>query len=338
MLELRFTVPDVARTRLTVSPLDQILGGTAGVQYRCVSATSVRDRWWRGARRHVPHRAAPFLELVNAGPGVLPDFLAVSIDSCHRRLVDELDVILAVTEDSLCQDLALYGNGPDLPAVVRDLRDGGPRRLRQVTDGIWALFRSCFASDWPDIQRALTADIAGLSRAAAEVGTGAMLEAVHPGAVWRADGVLRIPAHALHDRFALDGQGLELRPNFFLTSVAAALDGRQPAALLYPVRVPPPDPGTVRKADGLVLLVGATRARALRSIGLGPCTTTLLGERIGLSPASASAHATALRAAGAITTERVGTEVRHALTPLGQDLLLHNPEPVVSGLRRDGGG
>ncbi|MEV7597233.1 winged helix-turn-helix domain-containing protein [Kitasatospora sp. NPDC089797] len=329
MLDLRFTVSDLARTRFTISPMDQILGGTAGAGHHCVGPSGARDRWWRRVRQRVPYQATPFLELVNASLRAVPDFLAVDADAGRRTLTDELDALLAVTDGTLRQDLAFHGDGRELAPIVRDLREGGARPLRRVADGVWALFRSCLAPDWPDIQRVLRADIAQHARSAAEAGPGAMLGALHAQALWRPEGVLRIPVQAADEEFDLGGRGLELRPNFFLTGVAAGLEGRQPPVLLYPVCVPHPDPAAVRRVDGLALLIGGTRARALRSIGRGPCTTTLLSDRIGLSPATASAHATVLRAAGAITTERAGTEVRHALTQLGRDLLLHNPEPAV---------
>nr|WP_223244247.1 helix-turn-helix domain-containing protein [Streptomyces sp. CBMA156] len=76
-----------------------------------------------------------------------------------------------------------------------------------------------------------------------------------------------------------------------------------------------------RGADGLAGLIGAARARALRAIAEEPCTTGRLAERLGVSPPTASVHASALREAGAITTERRGRQVRHSLSPLGHHLL-----------------
>nr|WP_252980871.1 helix-turn-helix domain-containing protein [Streptomyces chartreusis] len=52
-----------------------------------------------------------------------------------------------------------------------------------------------------------------------------------------------------------------------------------------------------------------------------PAGTTALAERAGVSVATASEHATVLRAAGLITTVRDGSRVLHALTPLGEALL-----------------
>ncbi|MBT2404775.1 MULTISPECIES: helix-turn-helix domain-containing protein [unclassified Streptomyces] len=49
--------------------------------------------------------------------------------------------------------------------------------------------------------------------------------------------------------------------------------------------------------------------------------TTGLARRIGVSNATASAHASALRAAGLLTTTRTGRSVHHARTPLAELLL-----------------
>ncbi|WP_225801542.1 helix-turn-helix domain-containing protein, partial [Streptomyces sp. NK15101] len=73
-------------------------------------------------------------------------------------------------------------------------------------------------------------------------------------------------------------------------------------------------------ADGegaLVGVLGRTRAELLRDL-TAPRTTTELARRLGVSNATASAHAAALRAAGLLTTTRTGRSVHHAPTPLGE--------------------
>ncbi|MGY0232937.1 ArsR/SmtB family transcription factor [Longispora urticae] len=46
-----------------------------------------------------------------------------------------------------------------------------------------------------------------------------------------------------------------------------------------------------------------------------------LATRVGISPASASQHAAVLRAAGLLSTARVGKSVRHTVTGAGAALL-----------------
>jgi len=74
--------------------------------------------------------------------------------------------------------------------------------------------------------------------------------------------------------------------------------------------------------SALASLIGRTRARVLADIGAAAGhTTTEIARRLRISPASASEHAYALRAAGLISTERAGTGVAHRITPLGRALL-----------------
>ncbi|MGW1074833.1 ArsR/SmtB family transcription factor [Streptomyces sp. NPDC002537] len=325
MLELSFGVADMARVRFGVSPIDQVISGVAGAEHHCVGESVNRDRWWRQARRHVPRQAAPVFDLVNASFEGVPDFLFPHGEDGCRRLVDELDAMLAVPETVFHESLAFYGREPGLPRIVEELRDGGTRGLRRIADGVWAMFQACFAPDWPDIQRLLQADVAHHARTAAEAGTGAMLAGLHPQLAWRDDGVLQCATPEWDAAFDLRGRGLELHPNVFLQGVTAGLAEHRPPMMMYPVGARPPEHTPTHRTDGLANLIGPARARALRAIGQSPCTTMQLAERLGVTSPSASAHATALRTAGVITTEREGRQVRHALTPLGHGLLFSNP-------------
>jgi DNA-binding transcriptional ArsR family regulator len=67
-------------------------------------------------------------------------------------------------------------------------------------------------------------------------------------------------------------------------------------------------------------LLGRTRAAALEVIA-GGCTTTELARRLGISAASASAHATVLRDAGLAVAQRHRNSVLHTASALGVELL-----------------
>ena len=323
MLELHFGVADMANIRFSVSPMDHVLSGAARAEHHCVGASVNRDLWWHQEKWHVPLRAAPVFELVNASSKGVPGFLQ---EAAGQRLTDELDTILAVSDAAFYENLAFYDQESELPRVVAELRDGGTQGLRRFADGVWALFRTCIAPHWPDIQRHLQADIAHRARTAAEAGVGAMLNQLHPQLAWHEEGILRYAEPEWEGTFGLGGRGLELRPNFFLHSGVMAVPAEnRPTALGYPVGARPSVYTSIRQTDGLASLIGSARARALRAIGQGSCTTGQLAERLRITSPSASSHATALRTAGAITTEREGRQVRHTLTPLGRDLLYSNP-------------
>ncbi|MFF4814979.1 ArsR/SmtB family transcription factor [Kitasatospora sp. NPDC001309] len=317
MLEIGFRPADLARVRFAVSPLDHVLGGVAGPQHHCARDSVNRDRWWRRVKGHVPQQAAAFIDLVNASPLGVPMFLTPDSTAARATIGDELDALLALPEAEVHREMQDYGTGPDLPRVIAELRDGGTRRLRRITDAAWALFRTCLAPDWPDIQRALRADVEQRSRAVAETGLGPMLAQLHPDLSWHDEGTLRYASPEWRLAYDLGGRGLELRPNLFLSGLTAPLGAHRSPALLYPGRDHP-----ARHADGLARLLGTARTRALRAIAQGACTTGQLAEDLGVSAPTASAHATVLRDAGVITTERRGREVRHSLTALGRDLLL----------------
>ncbi|MFI5646162.1 helix-turn-helix domain-containing protein [Kitasatospora sp. NPDC051705] len=330
MIALRFGVADLARTRFVISPLDHLMAGSArqGVHQGTGSRS---ERWWRDARRHVPDRARRFLDVVNASAIGVPDFMVADLDAVRRQLDDELDALLAVPQQAVEEGVAMFGSGAGLPTALARLRDDGARGLREVGDGAWALFHSCLAPDWPDIRRALEADIAVRARTAARSGIGAMLDSLHPNAVWRDEGVLECTLGELEGSFDLAGRGLELRPNYFVQQSIGLLAGpdRQ-SLLLHPLGAQAAEPAPrPQAADGLAAALGPARARVLRAVA-GGCSTTELARRLGVTPPSASAHAAALRAAGLIGTRREGKQVRHTVTEVGHDLLRDNPPPRVS--------
>ncbi|WP_308222573.1 winged helix-turn-helix domain-containing protein [Kitasatospora sp. A2-31] len=328
MIELRFGVADLARTRFVISPLDHLMAASARLGVHQGSG-SRSERWWRDVRRHVPHRAVRFLEVVNASPVGVPDFMVADLDAVRRQLTDELDALLSVPQQAVEEGVAMFGSGPDVPAALARLREDGSRGLREVGDGAWALFRSCLAPDWPDIRRALEADIAARARTAARSGIGAMLGSLHRNAVWRDEGVLECTLGELEGSFELGGRGLELRPNYFVQrSISLLAEPDRQSLLLHPIAVPTAEPAArAPAADGLAAVLGPARARVLRAIAGGACSTTELARRLGVTPPSASAHAAALRTAGLIATRREGKQVRHTLTDVGHDLLLDNPPP-----------
>jgi DNA-binding transcriptional ArsR family regulator len=98
---------------------------------------------------------------------------------------------------------------------------------------------------------------------------------------------------------------------------------RTPNVLVYAARPGGPDhassPGAAGN-DSLATLIGSTRAAVLRALA-EPCGTAGLAATTGISVASASEHAKALRDADLIQTRREGRSVRHSLTPLGRTML-----------------
>ncbi|WP_306959389.1 winged helix-turn-helix domain-containing protein [Streptomyces afghaniensis] len=96
----------------------------------------------------------------------------------------------------------------------------------------------------------------------------------------------------------------------------------QPIPPLYATlpRSPPTPSDTA--APAVTALLGRTRAAVLHTIAEHPgCTTKELAFHTGIAPASASEHASTLRAAKLITTSRHRNTALHTPTPLGIALL-----------------
>jgi DNA-binding transcriptional ArsR family regulator len=148
------------------------------------------------------------------------------------------------------------------------------------------------------------------------------LNTLHPRIRW-CDGVLEVGARTDAD-IDLAGKGLRLMPSIW-TRPAVAIGWKQPT-LVYPVRITSwaqEAPG-VDHRDRLAVVLGTTRTRVLRALG-GERTTSELARAVGISLASASTHAAALRGAGLVTTRRDGQAVRHTLTELGRAVASATP-------------
>lgn len=329
---------DLGRTRFAVSPLHNLIIGVWGHR-----PPQARQRWWRSARRNAPHTAAPLLELINAHPWYVPDFLTPAAPgtptstpgSRRSPITEELDALRAVTDAEIRADLQCHSDLPGLPRSVLQLRDGGTRQLARIADASHALFRACLAEDWPDIQRHLQADIAHRATQIATLGSGPVLGGLNPRLRWRDDTTLTVTlgdcaGHKSpdHTTINLSGNGLLLKPSPFVAPGMIAITGsvtaQHQAVIAYPAITPAPPAG--RDHDTLATLIGRGRARALRAIQ-GTVTTTELAHRLGIGVPTASQHTTALRAAGLVATHRNGRSVQHTLTNLGTHLLTGNPPP-----------
>lgn len=200
---------------------------------------------------------------------------------------------------------------------------------RALVDFLGGYYRVAVAPYWSGIRTRLQQEQAGRARVYAEQGVEAVLAGLPPGFRWRSP-ILEIGRGRRADDLHLGGRGLVLVPSVFYQSrptVFFSPDGQEPAVLFVPVLrtagevagvLTTTQEGSLKALEGLL---GRTRARALDAIGQVPCTSSRLAERLDVSLASASEHATVLRRAGLITTIRHGSAVHHSLTPLGAGLL-----------------
>jgi DNA-binding transcriptional ArsR family regulator len=76
----------------------------------------------------------------------------------------------------------------------------------------------------------------------------------------------------------------------------------------------------VSPSAALAGVLGRGRARLLAELD-EPASTKDLAGRTGITPGGVSQHLTALRAAGLLTSHRVGREVLYARTDIAESLL-----------------
>ncbi|MBM0233648.1 helix-turn-helix transcriptional regulator [Micromonospora sp. STR1_7] len=180
-------------------------------------------------------------------------------------------------------------------------------------------FDAVLAPHWPDLVSAYRQHVTCASQRLARYGLGGLFAGLHPAIRWR-EPVLEVQTWWSGDRTGT-GHGVMLLPSPLAGPRPRVLvEPGHPILLVYPA--PMPLVSAAHAGDSLGRLLGTTRALVLRRLAdEGGLTTTALSRVVGVSLSSASEHATALRAAGLIASEREGGAVRHHLTPLGAQLL-----------------
>ena len=200
-------------------------------------------------------------------------------------------------------------------------------RLGRAEDDPWApalrRYQDAVISPiWPALTRAVAEDRAHRTHTLLEDGLEGLLDRLGPAVHWRAPG----PDGRSGDVVSLGGRGLVLVAAYFGAGTPVVVDPLVgPVVIVHPI-VPPvgelalEDPPRARRPRTLDALMGSTRAAVLQALGDG-CTTKELADRVGVSAASASQHATVLREAGLISTQRHGPSVLHVVTALGSAVL-----------------
>jgi DNA-binding transcriptional ArsR family regulator len=248
-----------------------------------------------------------------------PDFLTPGTSGTH---VDQaVDEVLSTPRRRLGSDVAILAAQQRLTPWITALGEGRAPALAALGTLLHDYHDAAIRPFWPTIVDHVEADRALRSRALMDGGTEGLLQSLRPMMRWNPP-VLETD-YPIDRELWLSGRGLILVPSYFCWRMPIALaDPDLPPVLVYPVdhhlglrRAGEDDADTA-----LASLVGRTRAAALRAIENG-CTTSELGRRVEISNASASQHASVLREAGLVTTQRVGGSVLHSLSPLGRALL-----------------
>ncbi len=322
MLSIHFSFADLARTRLATGP-DPLWEIVLSIQLLQNREGAVAFRHWREHARAHGGPSARMLMTLAPHAAYFPDFLTPEYEGGHVE--QGIDAVLSTPNTRMSNELALLSAYRKLPGWCTRLADGDVETATRLGAAFRTYHRTVIGQYWPSIQAHVGADRARRSRDMATGGVEGLLSSFHPLMHWRPP-VLEVD-YPVHRELVLDGRGLLLIPSFFCWRRPVALvdPGSRPV-LVYPVEH---DPRATRVTEGpvagdpLAALLGRNRAAILKALQDG-CGTTELSRRSGTSVASASQHATVLREAGLITTQRRGGVALHTLTPLGADLVAEN--------------
>ncbi|MFJ3306637.1 winged helix-turn-helix domain-containing protein [Streptomyces sp. NPDC086549] len=323
---IHFTAEDLARTKVARTALPLMELDLAARALRDRSRPLHLDAWRRRTRGRLTVQGRMALSLMPP-VGWSPTFVDSSLNGAPEELLDRLR---ATPRRRIRQEVELLASRQGIPDWAgrlpeeRDLQE----QLYQGMDELWC---TLLAPHWPHITSVVNADRSLRMRQFAEGGVECLLSRTNPRWMRWTPPVLEIHmANGVDHDLHLSGRGMLLAPSVFATRTLIEDNNGQQPILTYPVagdqplyRPASPSPRTERPASpGLAALLGHTRSAVLYAIADHPaCSTKELATLVGIAPASASEHATVLRGAGLIETQRHRNSVLHTPTALGVTLL-----------------
>ncbi|SDT59710.1 helix-turn-helix transcriptional regulator [Jiangella sp. DSM 45060] len=232
------------------------------------------------------------------GRSWLADFFTVPPSAPDLELRDELEPLLALSDDRIRADLGFVRT--PLPPVLVETR-GLAAAAADLLRWIWT---TTVEPEWPRRVRLLQADIVSRTSRLSEHGWSGVLRGLGPDVRWLGDGRIQINRW---DYPVTDVRGCDLL--FIAThSQRVHVSWLPPKryAIVYPVTGI--FAATATADEPLVRLLGRNRARVLTAAA-EPVSTTSLVATTGLSLATISGHLRVLTDAGLLERRRSGRSV-----------------------------
>jgi len=331
VIRIHLTTADLARVRFAARPAPlQELNAALMTLMDPRQAPLLLGPWRGRALRALPAAALRLRDLV---PGRhAPAFL----DSVGTSLKAGFDALRASDPKWVAAELELAYAGTTAmpPPWLRELHRGARGAWQPVIHARRVAFDALLAPVWPQVQDLHRAEFARYAATVAQDGLGQALTTIIPGSrlnggTWELPGTHASGPHDIHPR----GRDLLLLPTLHWADGPLVSDlPDRPVTVTFPAGpgLPPPLTAltTTSTDTGLADVLGRTRLRILELTGDG-LNTSGLARSLSLSAATISAHTTALRTAGLITTTRDGKALVHRRTALANLLLgtPHHPDP-----------
>ncbi|TQL18160.1 winged helix-turn-helix domain-containing protein [Streptomyces sp. SLBN-134] len=332
---IHFTLEDLARTRVaSPPPLMELSAAVRSLQDR--SHPLRFGAWRRTAYTSLDPKARMVLDLIPPG-GWAPTFLTTADIGGPHELLEQ---VRAIPRSQIRKDLAHVAQWQPLPPWAHHLAHDS-NLLRQLCDSLDHVHAVLLSPHWAHITSEAAADQGKRMRQVLVGGMEHLLASLHPRRIRWNPPVLEIAMQSGFDGdLHLEGRGLLLTPSVFGAEAPAIdIDAKPQPVVRYPIgqeassSLPlfsrPTHPAPPGSRSPVISLLGQTRASVLHTIADHPGSSTKeLAVLIGISPPSASEHATTLRTAGLIRTVRDRNTALHSLTPLGLALLNTPQHPV----------
>lgn len=320
-LRFQLSVDGLARTRLVYSPLWETV-----FSLRTLADPGdggVHAPWARSARSRLDGIDAETLLALWTPTALVPDFLTPTPTPGRPSLADELERIRRTPARQVRQELALTYQD-SLPPGLEQLARRPSRGLDRLVHLLSAYWERTLATHWPRLRLVLEGDVVHRTRRLAAGGAVALFEELHERVSWESGEVVVCSRLAPRDvRVDVNDRGLLLLPSVFVwPHVATMFRAPWPPAMVYPSRGLALlwEAAETQGPQALGALIGRTRAGLLAALD-GPCSTSELAQRVGLSVGGVSRHLAVLREAGLVASHRRGHAIVHATTPLGESLL-----------------
>lgn len=317
MIRIHFTAADFAQVRFAPRPAPLLELNVALMKMALPDDEVLFGRWRRRLLRSLPLAVLPLKDVV---PGTVPPLF---LDIFNGTMTEGWETMRATPPDVVRAELrrAYAGQPSPAPSWIRALYRGEAGAWEPLRRAQRAAFETALRPVWPLVQDLHRTEFTRHALAVAEHGLGAALTDLVPGTRLHGD-VWELAAPVERD-IKLDGRGVLLMPTFHWTGQPLLSDlPDRPVTVTYSAGpgMPLPPDGAEDADQALAAVLGRTRVEMLLLLA-EEHTTSGVARRLAVSNATASAHATALRGAGLITTVRAGRSVLHRRTALGSLLV-----------------
>ncbi|MGI8665275.1 MAG: DUF5937 family protein [Jatrophihabitans sp.] len=321
MLSLTFSAQDVANTRLGFSALQEAVFSLLAL--KDPGQHAIHLKWLKQARLDLDQAGldiSPITDLILPPGWSIPDFLTPPPAGPMPDFDDELNELAKTDHEQVRADLRTL-NGP-WPPIAHQLYDDPQQGLDVICRFLSDYWQLTLAPFWPAMRSVLEGDVLYRASQLARGGAAQLFSDLAPTVRWD-EHRLQVAHRGLSGLVSLDGAGLLLVPSIFVWPAVFTTTaiGWQPT-MVYPARASGNlwNASRAKSVSALAAVIGSARGRLLLELG-APASGSDLALRVGLSPGGASQQLTLLRAAGLVTSHRIGRVVLFSRTALGDELV-----------------